>query len=228
MTGNPSVAKARVDSAAFTAQLKSSPDTKPEFFIKFSGRLGGEVFGYFLPVVDAEEAGGSQVVRGGVKEALAFKAKKVLGQIVDEIVGAEDGFAAAEDVVAWRDEREVALEPAVLGAKGVGDGHGLRGDEDFKAGGELLEHLLRAGHEGQVLEEVLGVEEGAKLLLAVEGCDLPEAFAGQVARSDLFVECLVVTAEVLGEGIRHHLIHVDTDARHGLLLDWKSSGWEGP
>jgi hypothetical protein len=180
-----------------------------------SGREVGEVRGYFFPVVDAEEAGGGEVVGGGVEEALALEAEEVFGQVVDEIVGAQDRLVAAEDVVGGRDEGEVALQPAVLGAEGVGDGHGLGGDEDLKACGEALEHLLSAGHEGQVLEEVLGVKEGAELLLAINGGDLPEALAGQVAGSDVFVEGLVVAADVLGEGVRHDLVHVDTDALQG-------------
>src|ERR1039457_3217409 len=111
---------------------------------------GGEVLGNLLPVIDADEAGGGEVVGGGVEDALAFKAEEVFGQVVDEVVGAEDGLVAAEDVMRGRDEGKVALEPAVLGAEGVGDGHGLGGYEDFGAGGEVFEHVLSAGHEGQV------------------------------------------------------------------------------
>jgi hypothetical protein len=112
----------------------------------------------------------------------------------------------------------VALEPAVLGAKRVGNGHSLGGDEDVKACGELFEHVLRAGHEGQVFEKVFCVKEGAQLLLAIEGSDLPQSLARQVAGGDVFVEGLVVAAEVLGESVRHNLVHVHTDALHGLLL----------
>jgi len=83
-----------------------------------------------------------------------------------------------------------------------------------------LEHLLRAGHEGQILEEVFGIEECSKLLLAILRRDLPEALAGQVFSGNVFVECLIVAAKVLGEGVRHDLIHVHTDALQGLLLGW--------
>ena len=87
--------------------------------------MDGEVFGNLLPVVDADEAGDGEVVRCGVEQALAFKVQQVAGLVVDEEVGAEDGLVAAEDVVSGRDEGEVALQPAVLGSEGVGDGHGL-------------------------------------------------------------------------------------------------------
>ena len=134
---------------------------------------GGEVVGDLLPVIDADEARGREVMRGGVEDALAFEADQVFGQVVDEIVGAEDGLVAAEDVMGGRDEGEMALQPAVLGAERVGDAHGLGGNEDFKAGREVLEHLLRARHKRQVLEKVFGVEKVAELLLAVERRDFP-------------------------------------------------------
>ena len=77
---------------------------------------------------------------------------------------------------------------------------------------------MSAGHEGEVFEEVLGMEEGAKLLLAVGGRDLPEALADQITRGHIFVEGLVVAAQMLGEGVRHDLVHIHTDALHGRLL----------
>jgi hypothetical protein len=43
-------AKARIDFAAFAARLKSCPDTKPEFFIKFPGVPGFCFFMASLPV----------------------------------------------------------------------------------------------------------------------------------------------------------------------------------
>src|ERR1035437_1371464 len=139
---------------------------------------GGEVACHFLPVVDASEPGGGEVVGGGVEQALAFKAEQVAGQIVDEVVGAQNALVAAEDVVRGRDEGEMALQPAVLGAQGVGHGHGLGGDEDFEAAAEVFEHLLGVGYQGKVFKEVFGVEKGAELLLAVERRDLPKSLAG--------------------------------------------------
>src|ERR1039458_7550751 len=118
-------------------------------------RNRGKIFVNLLPVVYAHKAGGGQVVGSGVEQALALEAHEVFGQVVDEIVGAKDGLVSAEDVVGGRDEGEVALQPAVLGAEGVGDGHGLSGDEDFKAQGEFPEHVLRTGHQGQGLKQVL-------------------------------------------------------------------------
>ena len=44
--------------------------------------------------------------------------------------------------------------------------------------------------------------------------DLPQALAGQVFRRDVFVEGLVVAADVLGERVRHDLVHIHTDALH--------------
>ena len=97
-----------------------------------------EVLDYLFPVIDADKACSGQVMGSGVEQALSIKAEDIFRQVVDEIVGAEDGLVSAEDVVGGRYLGKVALQPAVLGAEGVGDGHGLGGDEDFKAGGELL------------------------------------------------------------------------------------------
>src|SRR5579864_631839 len=136
-----------------------------------------EIGGYVGPVVDASEADGGDVVRRGVEEAAAFKALEVAGQVVDEILGAENGLVAAEDVVGGRDEQEVALQPAILGAERVGYGHGLGGDENVEAFGQVLQDLLRTGHQWEVFEKVLGIEEGAHLLLTVGGRHLPQALA---------------------------------------------------
>lgn len=115
---------------------------------------------------------------------------------------------------AWADEGAVALEPAALGTERVGEGHGLASDEDFEALGEVAEDVLRGGHERQVFKEVLGIEEGAELLPAVEGRDFPEGFSDEMVRNERFVEGLVVAAQVLGERVRHDFIQVDTDALH--------------
>jgi len=59
-------------------------------------------------------------VGGRVEQALALKAEYVFGQVVDEIVGAEDGLVAAKDVVRggmkgkWRCSQRY-LEPRELG-----------------------------------------------------------------------------------------------------------------
>jgi len=153
-------------------------------------------------------------MRGGVEDALAFEALEIARQVVDEVVRAKNGFVAAEDVMRGRDEGEVALEPAVFGAERVGDGHGLGGDEDFELLRKLLQDVLCVGHQRKIFKEVFGIEEGAKLLLAVERSNLPQRFAGQVLRAHGFVECLVVAAEMFGKSVGHDLIHVDTDATH--------------
>jgi len=181
------------------------------------GRNGREVIGDFEPIVDTDKSGGGEVVRGTIEKAVAFEAEKVFGLIVDEEVGAEDGFVAAEDVVRGRDEGKVALEPAVFGAQGVGDGHGLRGDENFETRRKFFEDWLRVRHEGQILEEVFGVEESAELGLAIERGNFPEAFAREVFERDGVVEGLVVAAQVLGEGVGHDFVHVDADTLHGCL-----------
>ena len=116
----------------------------------------------------------------------------------------------------------MALQPAVFGTEGVGDGHGLGGDIDFEAVGEGAEDLLRAGHEGEIFEEIFGVKEGAELLAALGGGELPKALAGEIGWSDGFVEGLVVAAQVLGEGVGHDFVHVDADTSgHDRLLKWR-------
>ena len=116
------------------------------------------------PVVHAYESGGKQIMRRGVEQALAFEAQQVARLVVDEKVGAEDRLVAAKDVMRGRDEGKVALQPAVFRAERIGHGHGLRGDEDFKARGQFLQHRLRAGHQGQVFEKIFGIEKSAQLL----------------------------------------------------------------
>src|ERR1019366_8400290 len=61
----------------------TSPDR-----LRVSIHDAGEVLGDLRPVVDPDEAGGLEVVGGGVEDALAFKAEEVFGQVVDEVVGA--------------------------------------------------------------------------------------------------------------------------------------------
>jgi len=173
-----------------------------------------EVLRHLPPVLYADEAGCRLIVRGGVEDSLAFEADQVAGHVVNEVVGAEDAFVAAENIVRGRNERKMALQPAVFWAERVGDGHGLGGDEDFEAGAEVSEDLLRVGHDGQVFKKIFGIEKGAQLDLALLRCDLPKAFAGKIVRGNFFFERLVVTAKVLGQRIGHYLIHVYADALH--------------
>ena len=70
-----------------------------------------------LPVIHADEAGGRQIVGRGIEQALALKAEEIAGQVIDEVVGAEDGLVAAEDVVGGRNEGEVALKEKTLSAR---------------------------------------------------------------------------------------------------------------
>ena len=147
-----------------------------------------------------------------IEQALAFESLQVARQVVDQVIGAEDALVAAKNVVGRRDEGKVALQPAVLGAERVGDGHGLGGDEDVEAGGKVLQNLLRIGHQGQIFEEVLGIEEGSDLLLAILRRNLPKAFAGKVVGGQRLVKFFVVAAQVLVERVRHHFVHVHTNA----------------
>lgn len=180
----------------------------------FSMRDGGEIICDLGPVVDPDEPGGAEVMGCGEKQALAFKAEEVARQVVNEVVGTENGLVAAKNVMCRRNEREMPLQPTILWAKGVGHNHGLGGNEDFKAAGEVVEHFLRAGDEGKILEEIFGIEKGAELFLAVKRRVLPDAFAGKIVNCNGFVEGLVVAAEVLGEGVCHDFVHVDADALH--------------
>src|ERR1700691_1600694 len=98
-----------------------------------------EISGDILPVVDADEASCGKVLRRGVEKALAFKTKQIFGLVLDEVVCAEHLFIATEDVMRWRNERKMALQPTVFGTQGVGNDHGLRGDKDLKALREIFE-----------------------------------------------------------------------------------------
>src|ERR1039458_7422524 len=106
-------------------------------------------------------------MRCGVEQSLAFEASEIPRLVVDEVVGAENSLVAAEDVMRGRDEGKVTLQPSVLGAEGIGHGHGLRCDKDLKTRGKILEHRLCIGNHVQHFEKVFGVEKGAELRLAV-------------------------------------------------------------
>jgi len=60
---------------------------------------------------------------------------------------------------------------------------------------------LRIGHQGQVFKKILCVKKIAKLLLAVQRSDLPEALPGQVVRSNVLVEGLVVPAQMFAASL---------------------------
>jgi len=112
----------------------------------------------------------------------------------------------------------VPLQPPVLGAQGIWHRHGLRGNKNLKARSELLQYVLRTRHQRKILKEVLSIEKRAQLPLPIERRNLPQALAGQIVHRHRIVECLVVAAQVLGERIRHHLVHVHTDALQPRLL----------
>ena len=83
--------------------------------------------------MDAAEIGDGGVVGRVVEDSGTGEAAERAWVVVDEVVGAEDAFVAAEDDVGGGDGGEVAGEPAVLGVEGGGDLHGGGGDEDLEA-----------------------------------------------------------------------------------------------
>ncbi len=169
----------------------------------------------FQPVADAGVAGDGFVVGGVVQNAGAGEEFELTWVVVDEKVGAEDGFVAAEDDVGVGDEREVALEPAVLGVERAGDFHGGGGDEDLVVALHLGEDARCVGHDVKVFEEVFGaeivVEDGVMAL----GDDLPEALATEVFLGEVAVVVAVIAEEMFGDGVGHDLVHVDADAFAG-------------
>ena len=112
----------------------------------------------FEPVADAGVAGDGGVVGRVVEDAFAGEAAQLAGVVVDEVVGAEDGFVAAEDDVRRGDEGEVLVQPTVFSVEGGGHLHGGAGDKDLVVPLQLLEHALRVGHDVERVEEVGGVQ----------------------------------------------------------------------
>ncbi len=74
--------------------------------------------------------------------------------------------------------------------------------------------MLSARYQREIFEKIFSIEKRAKLLLAIEGSYFPEVFAGKIPDGDGFVEHLVVAAEMFGERVCYHLIHIDTNALH--------------
>ena len=127
--------------------------------------------------MDAGVAGDVGVVGGVVEDAGAGEDFELAGVVVYEVVGAEDGFVAAEDDVGVGDEGEVALEPGVLGVERGGDLHGSGGDEDLVVALEFGEDAGSFGHDVEVGEEVFGAGVVVEELVVGGGDDLAEALA---------------------------------------------------
>src|SRR3954467_15109108 len=98
-----------------------------------------------------------------VEQAGPLEEAQVPWQVVNQVVRAQNALIPAEHVVRRRNEREVALQPAVFGAERIGNGHGLGGDEDLEAKLKVFKYLLGTGHQRQILEKVFGIEEFAEL-----------------------------------------------------------------
>jgi hypothetical protein len=159
----------------------------------------------------------------GVEDAFALKGAELAGVVVDEEVGAEDALVAAEDDVCGVDEGEVALEPVELGGEGGGDLHGGGGDEDLILRLEALDDAGGVGHDVEDGEEVFGVEVACERVVVLGGDALPEVMAVEVSFGEGGAEGLVVAEEMLGDGVGHHLIHVDANSLfHSgpLLVRW--------
>ncbi len=156
--------------------------------------------------------GGSGWVVGGLEEA------ELAGVVVDEEVGAEDGFVAAEDDVGGGDEREVLGEPMEFGGEAGGDFHGGGGDEDVVAGLETGEDAGGVGHDGEDAEEVVGAHVGFEGGEAGGRDGVPEPAAVEVGEGEWGGggEVAIVAEEVLGEGVGDDLVHVDGDDGAGV------------
>jgi hypothetical protein len=189
---------------------------------------GEEHFFYGQPVVYAAVAGDVDVGRTGIDDAFAdrgavlvvLKQGQLAGVVVDEVVGAEDAFVAAEDDVRGGDEGEVFGEPVVFGGEAGGDFHGGGGDKDFVAGLEALEDALGVRHDGEDAEEVVVAEVVVDDGEAFGGNGLPEAAAVEVVEGEACGEVAVVAVEVLSECVGYHFVHVYTDGLALGVLRW--------
>ena len=139
---------------------------------------------------------------------------ELAGVVVDEKVGVEDGFVAAEDDVRGRDEGEVLGEPLVFGGEAGGDFHGGGGDEDVVAGLEAGEYALGVGHDGEDAEEVVGEHVAFEVAEAGGRDGVPEPAAVEVGEGERVGvgEVAVVAEEVFAEGVGDNFVHVDADA----------------
>jgi hypothetical protein len=178
-------------------------------------RLVEEHFFYGLPVVYAAVVGYVDVGGGGVEDAFAVEDFELADVVIDEVVGAEDGFVAAEDDVGGGDEGEVLGQPLEFGGEAGGDFHGGGGDEDVVAGLEAVEDAGGIGHDGKVAEEVLVAEVGVERGVAGGRNDLPEAAAAEVGEGEglgeVVGEVAVVAEKVFAEGVGDNFVHVDGD-----------------
>ena len=85
------------------------------------------------PVVDAAKLILDVEVGGRSEEdALATEAPELAWVVVDQEVGGENTFVAAEDNIRGWDKGEVALQPGELGGKGGGDLHGGGADKELE------------------------------------------------------------------------------------------------
>jgi hypothetical protein len=190
--------------------------------------LGEEEGFYVLPVVYAAEAGEVDVGGAGVEDAFAvrvalivgrFEEAELAGVVVDEEVGAEDGFVAAEDDVGGGNEGEVLGQPLEFGGEAGGDFHGSGGDEDVVAGLEAAEDALGVGHDGEDAEEVFGEHIAFEVADAGRGDGVPEPATVEVGEGEggggVGVEVAVVAEEVFAEGVGDDFVHVDRDGLAG-------------
>ena len=155
--------------------------------------------------------GGSEIAFGGGGGGSGLEAVELAGVVVDEEVGAEDGFVSAEDDVRGRDEGEVALEPVELGGEAGGDFHGGGGDEDVVTRLQAREGLLGSGHDVEDGEEVVGGHVAGEDVVLLGRDEIPEVAALEVVERVAGAEVAVVAVEVLGEGVGDDLVHVHGD-----------------
>src|ERR1700744_2086744 len=111
-----------------------------------SAYLQKELF-HLLPVIDAPAAADLQVVWSGEQNSFAAKATEVQWLIVDQIVGIQNSFIAAEDEMCWRQKRKMAAQPAELGSERVGKLHSRRSDKNLILLGQRFHHALAIGHD---------------------------------------------------------------------------------
>ena len=82
---------------------ESGRDEKVQFMVQpgFQSLIESKYSATCCQLSTRDEAGGGEVVRGGVEQAPAFKAEQVSGLVVDEEVGAQDAICRRRRRSGW-------------------------------------------------------------------------------------------------------------------------------
>ena len=89
---------------------------------------------------------------------------------------------------------------------------------------QARENFLAIFHDRQVFEKVITPQVGFQLIVSIGRDQVPKPFSVQLLFGDGLAVVPVVARKMLGQRVRQHLIHIDSNSLHASMVRPRDRG----